>query len=72
MLNEQIKESVLFHVKKIEEALGKIEQGVDVTDRIIDDAKEIADLFLFGKTKTGLDRTALASVVNRAMKKVTA
>jgi alpha-D-ribose 1-methylphosphonate 5-phosphate C-P lyase len=63
MLDEKIKENVKYHVRQIEIALGKIEQGVDVTDRIIGDAKDIAELFDQVEKKT-----TLSSVIRRLAK----
>lgn len=57
MLDEHIKEAVHRHVHFIEQALVKIEQGVDVTDRIIGDAKEIAELF------DSVEKSTLASII---------
>jgi hypothetical protein len=63
MLDERIKEAVHFHVRHIQTALGKIEQGVDVTDRIIADAKDIAELLDSVKT------ASMSSIVHRVMSK---
>ena len=63
MLDEKIKEDVHRHVRFIEQALGKIEQGVDVTDRIIEDAKKIAELL------DSVEKSTFASIVRQAAHK---